>query len=320
MNKATSEHSTTSERATPHEEESTAEEPPSSGDGYTQPYLKRFFRSLSNILRLRKDSSLEESVAELIEEHEADGVPLRPEERTILTNAVSFRDLRVEDILVPRSDIIAISDTVSLEDLRQIILDKEHTRMPIYGNSLDEIKGFIHIKDLMRYLGEDTPFVIKDIIREILVVPPSMAVSNLLMQMRNARVHMALVVDEHGGTDGLVTIEDIVEEIVGEIEDEHDIHEEAAFKRLSKDSAEVNARLTIEDLEEMLAISLVPDGNEDDFDTVGGLIFNLARRVPATDEVIMHPNGLSFKILEADPRRIKRILIENISPSEKNKA
>lgn len=275
--------------------------------------FQRWMKKLLQLLGLRRDSTLEESVAELIEEHEEEGEPLSIEERAMITNVIGFKDLHVEDVMVPRSDIVAVSDDILLSDLRAIILEKEHTRMPVYHDSLDEVLGFIHIKDFIRYLGEDIAFAIKDIVRNILVVPPSMPVIDLLMKMRSSRVHIALVVDEHGGTDGLVTIEDLVEEIVGEIEDEHDTEEEISIKEVSQTVLDVSARVKIEELEPIIQTKLVEDIEEVDFETVGGLIFSLAGKVPEIGETIDHPCGIQFEVTEADPRRIKRVLVKNIS-------
>lgn len=272
----------------------------------------RWIKKWLQLLGMRRESTLEESVAELIEEHESEGEPLSMEERTMITNVIGFKDLDVEDVMVPRSDIVAVQDDITLVDLRTLILEKEHTRMPVYHESLDDILGFIHIKDFIRYLGTDTEFSVKDIIRNILVVPPSMPVIDLLVKMRASRVHMALVVDEHGGTDGLVTIEDLMEEIVGEIEDEHDTEEEEfTVKEMADSTLDVSARMKIEELESKLNMKLVDDIEDVDFETVGGLIFSLAGKVPEVGETIDHPSGLQFEVTEADPRRIKRVLIKH---------
>lgn len=292
------------------------EEPPPGGGKSRAWSFKKYCRNLLCKLHLRKDSSLEESVAELIEEHDADGIPIHPEERTILTNMIGFKQLRVADVMIPRSDIVAISDDISLDDLRKIILDKEHTRMPVYYETLDNIKGFVHTKDLIQFLGADVPFILKQILRDIPVVPTSMLVIDLLMKMRASRVHIALVVDEHGGTDGLVTIEDLVEEIVGEIEDEHDIQNEPVLRQVTEGIWEVNARLPIEKFEREVGAVLASAEDREDYDTMGGLIFSMTGRIPATGEVIDHEAGLQFKILEADPRRIKRILVQKTPAPE----
>jgi magnesium and cobalt transporter len=254
--------------------------------------------------------SLEEEVDELIESHGADGEQVSPEERSILHNVLGLSDSKVSDVMVPRADIIAVDRNISLEDFRQVIIKKEHTRTPVYKGSLDHVIGFVHIKDLIPLLGVATEFDINSVLREILYVPPSMKVLDLLVEMRAKRMHMALVVDEYGGTDGLVTMEDLMEEIVGEIEDEHDEIEEEEIKVISDGILEVNARVSVEDLERRLGVKLTVNIEDEDFDTVGGLIFFMLGHIPVIGETISHPSGYDFEILEAEPRRIKKLLVK----------
>lgn len=264
---------------------------------------------LRNTLRPHSNSSLEESVAELIEEHDSDGTLISSEGRLMLHNILSFGELKVDDIMVPRTDITAIDLSISLDDLKKIVIEKEHTRMPVYEGSLDNVIGFLHIKDLLCAVVSDQPFILKDIVRTVLFVPPSMKLIDLLARMKEARVHMALVLDEYGGTDGLVTVEDLMEEIVGEIEDEHDNLQEPDIISLSDGTMEANARLTIENLEKALGTKIVEDDKEDGFDTLGGLLFSLIGHVPVAGEIITHSSGIEFEVLDADPRKIKRLLI-----------
>ncbi len=270
---------------------------------------RRFMRKLGQLFR--PDSTLEESVAELLEEHEAEGTPIRVEERIMLTNLLGFRNLRVDDVMVPRSDITAVDISSSLEDLRHIAIESGHTRLPIFEESLDNVRGFMHSKDLISYLGTDKTFSLRTIMREVLFVPPSMMVMDLLAKMRSSRLHMALVVDEYGGTDGLVTIEDIVEEIVGDIADEYDHNsDDDTLREVSPGAWEVNARMEIETLEEKLGITFTLPEEKEDYDSIGGLIFSLAGRIPATGEIITHPNGVVFTITDADPRRVQQVLVK----------
>jgi magnesium and cobalt transporter len=275
-------------------------------------------RSMRNWVRttlgLKHNGSLEESVVELIEEHAADGAVISEEERTMLHNLLSFGELRVSDIMIPRTDISAIDSSISLEELKKIIIEKEHTRMPVYRDSLDNVTGFIHIKDLFPVLCSTKPFVLEELIRQVLFVPPSMKVIDLLAKMRLARVHMALVLDEYGGTDGLVTIEDLVEEIIGDIQDEHDDTEEASITKIDDHRYDASARLKIEELQEILGLTLVEEAESEDFDTLGGLLFSLIGHVPVEGEVISHSAGVDFEITEADPRHIKRVLIRLKQP------
>ena len=278
--------------------------------------LLRLIRNwVRNTLGLKNTNSLEESVAELIEEHAAEGTVISTEERTMLHNLLSFGEIKVSDIMVPRTDIIAIEATISLEELKKTLIEKEHTRMPVYRESLDNVIGFIHIKDLLSVLCTDKPFMLTDLVRQILFIPPSMRVIDLLAKMRQARVHMALVLDEYGGTDGLVTIEDLVEEIVGDINDEHDDKEEPDIMTINESTYEASGRIKIEALQELLGLSLVSDGEDEDFDTLGGLLFSLVGHVPVKGEIIEHDAGIEFEIVDADPRHIKRVIIRRLPSS-----
>ncbi len=273
------------------------------------PSLVRTVRNwLRSTLRSHYNASLEESVAELIEEHN-DGTLISSEERVMLHNILSFGELKVDDIMVPRTDIVAIDLAISLDELKKVVLEKEHTRMPVYEGSLDTVIGFLHIKDLLSAIINDQPFNLKKLVRQVLFVPPSMKLIDLLARMKEARVHMALVLDEYGGTDGLVTVEDLVEEIVGEIEDEHDDMQEPDIIPLPDGVMEANARVTIENLEKALGTKIIEGDKEEGFDTLGGLLFSLVGHVPVQGEIITHGSGIVFEVIDADPRRIKRLLI-----------
>lgn len=254
-------------------------------------------------------NSLEEDIAEFIEERDPEGTKISAEERNIMHNVFGLSEIKVSDMMIPRTDIIAIEQNISLSDLKEIISDKEHTRMPIYNDSLDKVIGVLHVKDLLPLIGDDDNFSLSNIVREILYVPPSMKMMDLLVAMRDRRIHIALVVDEYGGTDGLVTMEDLMEEIVGEIEDEHDDIEKDDFVKISDNSFEVSARFEIEEIEEKLNISLQLEKETEDYDTIGGMIFSMLGRVPELNEVIKHPNNIDFKIVDSDSRRINKVLI-----------
>lgn len=269
--------------------------------------LKRWQQKCTRFFK-RRNSSLEEEVAELIEEHDPEGIQVSSEERTMLHNILQLNELKVNDVMIPRADMVAVEEETTLQDLRKIILETEHTRMPVYKGTLDHISGFIHIKDLIPYLDEKKPFFIKEILRKVLFVPPSMKLMDLLVKMRGKRVHMAVVLDEYSGTDGLVTLEDVVEEIVGEIEDEHDEKEAPGIIARDTKTWEVNARLPVGILEKKLHIRLNEDRSSEEYDTVGGLIFYLIGRVPSCGEKIAHPAGIEFEILDANPRRINKLL------------
>jgi magnesium and cobalt transporter len=263
----------------------------------------------------KNDVSLKETIEEIIEEHEGEADDrLEPEERVMLHNVLSFGDTKVSDIMVPRTDISAVPVDVTLAELKAHILEQQHTRIPVYDETLDKVLGFIHIKDLMPMLSGEKSFDLRQVMRDILFVPPSMRILDLLVKMRHAGSHMAIVVDEYGGTDGLVTMENLFEEIVGDIQDEHDDEEdEDKIIRVNTNIFEVNARIRMEKLENELGLNLVTEEKEGEFDTLGGLIFFQLGRVPAKGESVQHVSGLRFEILEADPRRIKKVRIINSS-------
>ncbi len=267
---------------------------------------------IKSTLSPKQESTLKEMLEEAIEEHEENSdEPLAPEERIILHNVLSFSDATVSDIMIPRTDIIAVPYDVSLEALKAHIIEQRHTRTPVYQETLDHILGFLHVKDLLPMIAEDKPYNVKAHMRQLLYVPPSMKLLDLLAKMRAAGSHMAIVVDEHGGTDGLVTMEDVVEEIVGDIQDEHD-EDETQYERIvqvNDKTVDVSARMRIEHLEKHLGLVLVNEDEAGEFDTVAGLLFSLLGRVPAKGEMVPHACGVRFEIMEADARRIHKVRI-----------
>ncbi|MBO6633965.1 hemolysin family protein [Parvibaculum sp.] len=263
------------------------------------------------------DSSLRESLEEVIEEHEDIHRSLTAEERHMLVNILKFGELRVDDVMVPRADVIGVEEAATMEEVLRLYRDSSHSRMPIYRETLDDPIGMVHLKDVLAWLAPvesegaapRPPFSLRSIRREVLFVPPSMPALDLLVKMQATRIHLALVIDEYGGTDGLVSIEDLVEEIVGEIEDEHDIDSGPSLVKREDGSIDADARCPIEDLEEMIGVTLVEEEYQDDVDTLGGLVFSLLGRVPLRGELVRHPAGLEFEVKDADPRRIKRMRI-----------
>ncbi len=232
------------------------------------------------------------------------------EEQKMINNIIKIDDIKVSDVMIPRTDIIAMSKKSTLEQIKDMIISKEHTRMPIYGENLDEVIGFIHSKDLVKFLSKEVQdFDINSLIRTIIYVPHSMRVVDLLRKMRSSRVHIAIVLDEYGGTDGLITIEDIMEEIVGEIEDEHDLPDDNIYNKIQKvgnNVFHIGGRVEIEEIEKLLSQKIMKD-NSDDFETIGGFILSEMKKVPQVGEVLNFNANLSFKILEADLRSIKLI-------------
>ncbi len=261
------------------------------------------------------DASLRESLEEVIEEHEQTEAPINPEERLMLMNILSFGDKRVDDVMVPRADIVGIDADTPLAEVVERFRTVAHSRIPIYRETLDDVVGVLHIKDLVRFWGRREGTSWAGVLRKPLFVPPSMSVVDLLLQMRARRKHMAVVVDEYGGTDGLVTIEDLVEEIVGDIRDEYDIVEGPMMVDRPDGSIEADARTEIEEFEKRVGHDLLPEEEDEEIDTLGGLVFALLGRVPQRGEVIKHPAGLEIEVIDADPRRIKRLRVRKTAPA-----
>ena len=272
------------------------------------------FRDWLRMLRRGRngDGSIRDTLEELIEEREESDQPINEDERLLLANIFELRDRTVHDVMVPRADIVAIEGETALSDIIDVITGEGHSRLPVYGESLDDAMGFIHAKDVLAWRGAEANFSPSRILRRVLFVAPSMQVLELLLEMRVKRAHMALVVDEYGGVDGLVTIEDLVEEIVGEIEDEHDQNDDPALTPAADGSLIADARVTIEHLEETVGPILDSDEEREDIDTLGGLVFSLAGRVPIRGELIRHSSGVEFEVLEADPRRIRRLRLRGL--------
>jgi len=265
------------------------------------------------------ESALRDTIEEIIgeiEEHapEKDGAAqIGSHERVLLGNIVKLRHLTAYDVMVPRADIVSVDITASLDEVVQAMSKGGHARLPVYRDNLDDVVGIVHIKDVLRYAKGHETFDINRILRTVLVVVPSMRALDLLLEMRQSRVHMALVVDEYGGVDGLITIEDLIEEIVGEIEDEHDVAEGPRLQPRPDGSIVADARAEIEEFEDMVGPVLSDEERAEDIDTLGGLVFYLADRIPARGELIVHPSsGISFEVMEADPRRIKRLRVRNL--------
>lgn len=282
------------------------------GEATQKRLFKYYLQKLIALVSTRNHRpTLEDTVVELIEEHDPEGA-ISEEERTLVRNMLRFDDVLVGEVKIPRTDIIAIEDTASLKEVKQLFIESEHTRVPVYQENLDNISGFIHIKDLIPYLSKDKSFDIQDIVRKTLFVPPSMKVIDLLAKMRISRVHIAIVLDEYGGTDGLVTMENLMEELVGDINDEHDNVDETELVAYDDHTLDASGRLEIEKLEQRLGIQFRKGEDDDDFETVGGLIFSLAGYVPMKGEKIIHESsGIIFEVLEADPRKINRVKIHH---------
>jgi magnesium and cobalt transporter len=233
----------------------------------------------------------------------------------------NLRRMRVEDVSIPKAEIVAVSAAIGKDELVQVFRESGLTRLPVYDGTLDTPLGFANLKDfaLRHGFNGDTPeFDVKEMLRPLLYVPPSMPLHVLLQKMQAERIHMALVIDEYGGTDGLVTIEDLIEQVVGEIEDEHDVEEDETFARTGNGIYMAQAKTLLDEFEEEIGLDLTAHDEIDaeEVDTLGGLVFMLAGHVPARGEVIKHPDGPEFEVVDADPRRIKRLRVRLHSKAE----
>ncbi|GAA0786611.1 HlyC/CorC family transporter [Roseibium denhamense] len=320
----------------------------------TKPRPAALFENLKRLLRLgRPATSLRENLEDELSREGGTDTAFSPEERLLLGNILRLRELRVDDVMIPRADIDAVDYGTSLSRVMELFEDSGHSRMPVYDDTLDDPRGMVHIKDLMAYIAEkasegrpatsvekpddgeakipeangrpghnlpaldlscvDLSVSLKDtqLLRNVLFVPPSMPATDLMAKMQAGRIQMALVIDEYGGTDGLVSLEDLVEEVVGDIEDEHDEDEEAMLAPAGDGLWIADPRLPLEDVDEALGTKLIEGGLSEDVDTLGGLLYVSVGRVPVRGELlhVSDVNGFEFEIMDADPRRIKRLKI-----------
>ena len=313
-----------------------------------------FWARAARILRPAQGSArLREDLADALMTNATDDDAFSPDERAMLHNILRFREVRVEDVMVPRADIEAVDQNITIGELMILFEESGRSRMPVYAETLDDPRGMVHIRDLLSYIAkqarnkrrgsngktvaaaaasasaaspaEKPPRSVKSnfdlsrvdlqktlaeagIIRKILFVPPSMLASDLLRRMQVNRTQMALVIDEYGGTDGLASHEDIVEMVVGDIDDEHD-DEEVMFKRVSEDVFVADARVELEEIAAAIGPDFDISEQVDEVDTLGGLIFSALGRIPVRGELVQALPGFEFHILDADPRRIKRVRI-----------
>ena len=281
-------------------------------NGHHTPLFKR----LMQLLRGENASSaaMRESLQEVIEESDRKEPALSLQERVMLSNLLSFGELKVSDVMLPRAQIVAADEDTPLAELMSLFREAKHSRLPVYRENLDDPTGLVHVKDVLTLLEPNgandyrlTSAKIARIRRPILFVPPSMRALDLLLKMQASHTHLALVIDEYGGTDGLVSIEDIIEEIVGDIADEHD--EEAPALKRDEDGFVADARVELKDFESETGVDLATSEADEGVDSLGGLVASLVGRVPQRGEIIAHPSGYEFEVLEADPRRIKRLRI-----------
>lgn len=299
---------------------------------------------LTSFFRHRNGSNLREDLADALAENTSDEADFSAGERAMLNNILRLREVRVEDVMIPRADVEAVEISTTLGELLNLFEQSGHSRMPVYAETLDDPRGMIHIRDVLAHITKharvkrgrtsrkvdairtldlanvDLTKTIGELnlIRTVLFVPPSMLASDLMARMQAARIQMALVIDEYGGTDGLVSLEDIVEMVVGDIEDEHD-EDEPLITQSGDGVFIVDGKAEIEDVAKMIGDAFKPGEHGETVDTIGGMIFNTLGRVPARGEVVHAIPGFEFHVLDADPRRVKRVRIVSDQKAERRR-
>ena len=275
----------------------------------------KFINKLKFFLKKKTNNKLQINIENLLNKRLKQKKPLKINEEKIISNVFQLPEKLINDIMIPRTDIISVDTNVNINKFVQIIGRTSHSRYPVFDKSRDNIVGMVHIKDVISCWKNKKIRNIKKLVRQILFTPDSINILDLLLKMRTSHIHMAIIVDEHGGVDGLVTIEDLVEEIVGEIKDEHEAQKENKnnIKGLIKDdgSIKISARMLIEDFEKKYGNIFSDKKDISDIDTMGGLVFHIFGRIPLKGEVIKHSNICEFEILDADSRRIRTILVRN---------
>ena len=276
----------------------------------TQIKQDSFIKKLKKTLGFFEQNNLRESIQDAIDENSGAGnrsSGLSNKEKTILENILTINKLKAADIMIPRAEIVSASYDSDFNALIKIINTESHSRIPIFRKDLDDVMGMVHVKDLINFTNQrsQADFNLQKIMRDVLFVPPSMPILNVLLKMQSTKLHMALVIDEHGGTDGLLTIEDLVEEIVGEIQDEHDHDDVTEFQKINESTFIANATMELDEFEKMTNIKF----GIENIETLGGYIFSIVNRVPQKGEIIKDIPNYMFEIIDADPRKIKVLKI-----------
>lgn len=309
-----------SELNRPHSADATSEQ-----DGGFLRTLRRWFSPQSGEAETVRDV-IEELIEERNEESPPDGGPvIDPNERLLLANVLKLRAVTAGDIMVPRPDIVGVELQTVMPEVLTLLMKERHSRLPVYRETLDDVVGMVHVKDVAVMVAErsDTPDIVQlplsKIVRKVLFVSPAIRVLDLLLEMRLKRTHMALVVDEYGGINGLVTIEDVVEQIVGEIEDEHDDEAALTIVEAADGTVSTDARVTLEDFERQFG-QVFSDEEREATDTLGGLVIRLAGHMPGRGALIKHPSGIEFEVIDGDPRRVRQLRLRSLpvpAPTEK---
>ncbi|MFT8732191.1 MAG: hemolysin family protein [Acetobacter fabarum] len=285
-------------------------------------------RSLFSFFHRKKPTGgLRSSIAALVQQAAEAGDESAPDgekpeldrqERALIANILRLRNISADDVMVPRADIVAMPVSISLDEALAMMRRENHSRMPVYRDQLDDIVGMIHVKDLIAYVGTSEAFNLEPLLRQPLFIAPQIPVLDLLLQMRQRHMHLALVIDEYGGIDGLVTIEDLIETIVGDISDEHDEPEAVLITPRPDGSYDVDARCPVEEFEQKIGPILTDSEKEAEIETIGGLVFRMAGHVPTRGEVLTHENGYLFRVLDADARHIRRVRVRKLGSEGEN--
>lgn len=269
------------------------------------------FRRLFDKFVSKSSSNFADSVSAIINESNGN-TEINEEERSILRNMITFQDLEASDVMIPRTDIISVPIDITPLQLKKVFLKEAHTRLPVYKNNIDEVEGFIHLKDYFKVTTQKEKFKIKDIVREIIFVPGTIKVSDLLAKMKQSAIHIAIVLDEYGGTKGLITIEDIIEELVGDINDEYDDElTEQLIQEEKDDSYLVDAKTEIADFEKYFSVNL-SNNEELEYDTIAGMVITLLGRIPKKGEMITDISGFEIEVVDATNRKIKKFRVKKL--------
>lgn len=287
-----------------------SEKPPS-----TRPQKSSAAHLLSKLklFKPRQEATLREAIEGYIEDkqEETGPDPVSSQEKALISNILKLQSITVQDVMIPRADILAISEDIPQDELLDLLSERQVSRLPVYRETLDDIQGTIHIKDVVSTLAAGRELNIQEMLKNVPIVSPSMSVIDLILEMRLKSRHMALVVDEFGGIDGLITVGDVIEEIVGEIDDEHNRDDEPKMIDAGNGTIIADARVYLEDFEEQHG-RIFTEEELEECDTIGGLLCHIAGHVPARGEIIKHDTGMVFEVQDADPRRVNLVKIRNI--------
>lgn len=285
--------------------------------------MSLFYKLKAVFTKHPEEDQVIETIEEIMDEREerGDKVLIDPDELGLLKNLFKLKDVRAGQVCIPSIDIVGIQIDSSLDALKKIVISDKFTRLPVYEKSLDDIIGVIHVKDLLCAVLERKNVTVREVMtNNVLFVPPSMRALDLLRDMQAKKTQMAVVIDEYGGTDGLITLEDLLEEIVGEIEDEHDaLDTPPVLHRIGNSVIQADARIRLTDLESRIGLFLTPEEKEENLETIGGLVFHLSGRLPKIGETIAHSSGVLFQVIDADSRHVKKVKITQFKKLMENK-